>query len=168
VPHPLVEQLRFTRAEWLRGLRGMTEEDGRRRLMPINSVGWIVGHMAWHEQRYWLTRAHGSLPFPILNKVAASGGPASTPSLAEMLSIWRKVTHASDPWLNTLTTADMSNALPGSGPRRSAGDSIQRVTYHYWFHIGEIQAVRQMLGHKRLAQFVGDIDGRAPYRPESQ
>ena len=27
-------------------------------------------------------------------------------------------------------------------------------------------AIRQMLGHKRLAQFVGDLDGQAPYRPE--
>ena len=33
--------------------------------------------------------------------------------------------------------------------------------------IGEIQGIRQMLGHARLPQFVGDIDGRAPYRPEN-
>ena len=40
------------------------------------------------------------------------------------------------------------------------------MTYHYWFHIGEILAIRQILGHPRLPQFVGDIDGRAPYRPD--
>jgi hypothetical protein len=167
VPHPLVEQLRFTRAEWLRGLRGTPEEDGLRRLSPMNSIGWIVGHMAWHEQRYWLTRAQDLTPYPVLNEVAASGGPATTPALSEMMTAWRKVTRASDSWLDRLATTDMSAALPGSGPQRRIGDSIRRVTYHYWFHIGEIQGIRQMLGHTRLPQFVGNIDGRAPYRPET-
>jgi hypothetical protein len=166
VPHSLVEQLRFTRAEWLRGLRGTTEEDGLRRFEPMNSIGWIVGHLAWHEQRSWLTRAQGSIPHPVLNAVAASGGPATSPSLAEMQAAWRKVTHAADPWLDALTRKDLAAALGGDGPPRRVGDSIQRLTYHYWFHIGEIQAIRQMLGHTRLPQFVGDIDSRAPYRLE--
>jgi hypothetical protein len=29
-------------------------------------------------------------------------------------------------------------------------------------------AIRQMLGHKRLPQFVGNIDDEAPYRPETR
>jgi hypothetical protein len=41
-----------------------------------------------------------------------------------------------------------------------------RTIYHYWFYNGENQAIRQSLGHARLAQFVGDIDNEAPYRPE--
>jgi hypothetical protein len=41
--HPLVEQLRFARSEWRRGLRGVPEAEGFRRFEPINS---IVGHMA--------------------------------------------------------------------------------------------------------------------------
>jgi hypothetical protein len=43
---------------------------------------------------------------------------------------------------------------------------IRRVTYHYWYHTGEIQSIRQLLGHKDLAAFVGAIDSEAPYRPE--
>jgi hypothetical protein len=39
------------------------------------------------------------------------------------------------------------------------------MTYHYWFHLGEAQAVRQALGHTSLPSFVGDI-AQAPYRPE--
>ncbi len=50
--HPLVEQHRFARSEWRRGLRGVSEADGSRHFEPSNSIGWIVGHMAWHEQRY--------------------------------------------------------------------------------------------------------------------
>jgi hypothetical protein len=41
------------------------------------------------------------------------------------------------------------------------------MTYHYWFHIGEILAIRQMLGHRRLPEYVGSIEAKAPYRPES-
>ena len=165
--HPLVEQLHFTRAEWLRGLRGVTQAEALRRLEPMNSVGWIVGHLAWHEQRYWLTRAQGSTPYPVLNEVAAAGGPATPPALAEMLAAWREVTRAADRWLDALSTADLLADLPGPGARRRVGDSIHRVTYHYWFHIGEIQAIRQMIGHTRLPQFVGDIERRGPFRPET-
>jgi hypothetical protein len=57
--HPLVDQLRFTRSEWRRGLEGVTEEDAARHLGPMNSIGWIVGHLTWQEQRYLLHRPQG-------------------------------------------------------------------------------------------------------------
>ena len=44
---------------------------------------------------------------------------------------------------------------------------LQRVTYHYWYHIGENMATRQLLGHHRLPQFVGPIDSKAPCRPDT-
>jgi hypothetical protein len=167
VPHPLVEQLRFTRSEWQRALRGVSEEDGNRRLEPMNSIGWIVGHLAWQEQAYFLTRAQQTTPLPVLEKVAASGGPASTPNLPEMRHAWKEVTEQVDPWLDRLTTADMLHELPRPpGFQRTIGDAIRRVTYHYWFHIGEILAIRQMLGHRRLPQYVGNIEAKATYRPE--
>jgi hypothetical protein len=136
-----------------------------RRLQPMNSIGWIVAHMAWHEQRYWLTRAQDQTPRPILNELAASGGPGSTPSLRKVLADWRAVTAAADPWLSGLRPADLRGPLGGSGPRRTIGSALQRVTYHYWFHTGEILAIRQVLGHSRLPEFVGNIDDEAPYRP---
>jgi DinB family protein len=132
----------------------------------MNSIGWIVGHLAWQEQRYWLTRPQGETPIPILNELVANGAPASTPPLGEMLEAWRTITRAADPWLDTLTTADMEAEIGGSGPARRVGDLVRRVTYHYWFHTGEILAIRQILGHQRLPEFVGDIDTKAPYRPE--
>ena len=89
---PLVEQLRFTRSEFRRGLRGTPEADAVRRFEPMNSIGWIVAHMAWHEQRYWLTRAAGETPRPELNEIAANGGPATTPPLRAMLDAWSAVT----------------------------------------------------------------------------
>ena len=168
VAHPLVEQLRFTRGEWRRALRGVSEEDGLRRLEPMNSIGWIVGHLAWHEQSYWLTRGQQTTPLPLLNETVATGMPATTPSLAEMRAAWKKVTALADPWLDRLTTADMLEELPRPpGFRRPVGDAMRRMTYPYWFHIGEILAIRQLLGHRRLPEHVGDIESRAPYRPEA-
>ena len=163
--HPLVEQLRFTRSEFRRGLRGTTEADGARRLEPMNSIGWIVAHMAWHEQRYWLTRALQRTPRPELNEIAANGGPATTPSLKAMLGAWAEVTTAADLWLDRLVAEDLDRSLAGTGPRRTIGSALLRVTYHYWFHTGEILAIRQVLGHRRLPEFVGNLDDEAPYRP---
>ena len=49
---------------------------------------------------------------------------------------------------------------------QTIGSALRRVTYHYWYHIGETQAIRQMLGHRDLPEYVGDIELEAPYRPE--
>jgi hypothetical protein len=46
------------------------------------------------------------------------------------------------------------------------GNLLQRVIYHYWYHTGENMAIRQLLGHGRLPQFVGAIDTKAPYQPQ--
>lgn len=166
--HPLIDQLRFTRREWQRGLDGVSEEDGARHFGPMNCISWTVGHLAWHEQRYWLIRAQGKVLFPKLNELFAYGAPMNTPSLKEMLDIWRTVTQAADPYLDALTTELLQAPLllEGRDVGQSVGSGLRRITYHYWYHIGEIQAIRQMLGHANLPEYVGDIEGEAPYRPE--
>jgi hypothetical protein len=92
----------------------------------------------------------------------------STPSLHEMLEIWHKVTKAADPFLDALTTEALQDnlLLNGESVGQTIGSALRRVTYHYWYHIGEIQAIRQMLGQKALPEYVGDIEIEAPYRPE--
>lgn len=168
MPHPLVDQFRFTRSEWLRGLAGVTEEDGACHFGPMNCISWTVGHLAWHEQRSWLTRPQNILLFPALNELFAYGAPMSTPSFREMLEVWQTVTNAADPFLNTLTTKRLQDdlLLNGESVGQTIGSAIRQVTYHYWYHIGEIQAIRQILGYKDLPEYVGDIEIEAPYRPE--
>jgi len=163
--HPLVDQLRWTRREFQRGLRGVSESDAAQRMGQMNSIGWIVAHMAWQEQRQWLTRAQGQTPHPELDELAPNGGPATTPSLAEVQAIWADVTAASNAWLDGLRADDLAADLAGPGPKRTVGSALLRVTYHCWFHLGEILAIRQLLGHQRLPEFAGNIDGEAPYRP---
>lgn len=167
--HPLVTQLRFTRSEFLLGVKNVNDEDSAKRLLPMNCISWNVGHLAWQEQRYFLYYGQGQMPFPEIQKTFAYGAPASTPTISEMLDIWRKITKMVDPWLNTLTSAKLLETVVVNGKPsdRTIGNLLQRTIYHYWYHNGENQAIRQQLGHKRLPVFVGNIDDRAPYRPET-
>ena len=166
--HPLVDQFRFTRSEWLRGLRGITEQEAAQHFGVMNCISWIVGHLAWHEHRYWVELAQGKMLFPQLNVAYAYGAPMSTPSLQEMLEIWHGATAAADPFLDGLTTESLQADLlrEGKSVGQTIGSALRRITYHYWYHTGEVQAIRQMLGHKDLPEYVGDIELEAPYRPE--
>jgi hypothetical protein len=166
--HPLVDQLRFTRSEFVRAIRGVDEADARRRIEPMNCISWNVGHLAWQEQQYFLTWPRDERPYPDIAREFVSGGPPSTPSLARVLAAWRAITAAADPWLDELGSADLEKRVVSGGReiQRTYGNLLQRVIYHYWFHTGENLAIRQQLGHRRLPQFVGGIDTRAPYRPD--
>jgi hypothetical protein len=169
--HPLVEQLRFTRSEWLRGLEGVSEQDAavHHGPNPMNSIGWIVGHLTWQEQRYLLSRAQGQLPRPDIQEHFAYGAAMTTPAFSETLAAWKAITAATDSYLDRLDTNDLEKDLPldGRAVGQTLGSALRRLTYHYWFHIGEIQAIRQMLGQRDLPEYVGDIEGQAPYRREA-
>ena len=167
-PHPLVAQLRFTRSEFQRALAGLTPDDACKRLLPMNCISWNVGHLAWQEQRYFLTFAQGQVLLPELNQQFAYGAPASTPALDEMQQAWQTVTRAADLWLDTVTTAGLQQLFsnPAADWTTSFGNLLQRVIYHYWYHTGENMAMRQMLGNSDLVDFVGDLDSEAPYRPD--
>jgi uncharacterized damage-inducible protein DinB len=168
-PHPLVSQLRFARSEFVRGLDGVSEEDGTRRVLPMNSLGWMVGHLANQEHRYWVSLAQQTVVFPDLDARVGYGQPASTPPLAEMWGVCKSVTAAADAYLDTLTPEILATFLRRDGKpvAESVGTLLLRNIYHYWFHTGEAAAVRQMLGHTRLPDFVGDMK-EAPYRPEGR
>lgn len=166
--HPLIDQFRFTRREWLRGLAGLSEADASHHFGQMNCISWLVGHLAWHEQRYWLELAQGQLPFPELNEIYAYGAPPSSPPLAKMLEIWHTVSQAADPFLDSLTTEKLQEQLLRNGEAvgQSLGSALRRITYHYWFHTGEVLAIRQLLGQVDLPEYVGDLEIEVPYRPE--
>ena len=166
-PHPLVVQLRFARSEFARGLDGVSEADGLVRKLPMNSIGWMVGHMANQEHRYWVVFAQGKEVVQGLMERVGTGRPASTPPLGEMWASWRTATAAADDYLDTLTVDRLGTFLLKEGKPidESVGTMLMRVIYHYWYHTGEAAAVRQLLGHRDLPEFVGDMD-LAAYRPE--
>lgn len=166
--HPLVVQLRFTRSEFLRAIKKVTDEEARQRFLPMNCISWNIGHLAWQEQQYFLSYAQGQILFPDIHRNFATGAPPSTPPLQEMLSAWRTITKTADPWLDSLTSRELQKHVMSKGKQIAYiyGNLLQRVIYHYWYHIGENMAIRQQLGHAHLPQFVGAIDSKAPYKPE--
>jgi len=167
-PHLLVDQLRFSRSEFVRGLAGVSDEDATRRLMPMNCLSWMVGHLANQEHRYWVILAQQKNVAPDLYALAGYGKPASTPPLGDMWAAWRKVTAVADEYLDILTPEIMQEYFlrDGKPVDENVGTLLIRNIYHYWYHTGEAAAVRQMLGHTNLPEFVGEINVAA-YRPEA-
>jgi uncharacterized damage-inducible protein DinB len=165
--HPLVEQLRFTRSEFRSAFRTVSDDDARRRIEPMNCISWNIGHLAWQEQRYFVTFAQGETPYPDIAEEFQVGAPASQPELARVVEVWSAVTAAADRWLDTVDAESLAERVVSRGrpTARVYGNLLQRTIYHYWYHTGETMAIRQLLGHGRLPQFVGNIDDRAPYRP---
>lgn len=170
VPHPLVVQLRFTRREFARAVVGVTDEEALERPGGLNAVGWAVAHLTWQEQKYFLDLGQGERPYPDVDRAFRPGASAATPPLEEALRAWRDVTRRADPWLDTLDVAAMAapyRKKDGAPGGRIVGDLVQRVTYHYWYHLGQVVAVRRLLGHAKVPQFVGNLDAEASYTPES-
>lgn len=165
--HPLIDQLRFTRSELSRGLEGVDPDEGSRHFGPMNCIAWIVGHLAWQEQAYWLYRAQGELLYQELNDTYAYGAPMSTPDLSQTLTVWREIVQATEAYLDGLTAPTLLRQLPLNGQQvgQTIGSALLRMTYHYWYHLGEIQAVRQLLGHEELPEYVGSLEKQAPFQP---
>ena len=165
--HLLFLQLCFARREFVRCLEGVGEAEAQRRLMPMNCISWMVGHLANQEHRYWVVFAQQRNLASDLNDLVGYGKPASTPPLNEMWEIWRKVTAEADKYLDTLMPEIMQKYLLRDGKPldESVGTLLMRNIYHYWYHTGEASAVRQMLGHTNLPDFVGDMSA-VMYRTE--
>ena len=165
--HPLVTQLHFARSEFVRSLAGITDEDARTRIEPMNCITWNIGHLANHEQSLWVYVAQGKALYPDLHKLVGNGSPASTPPLDEMWAIWGDVTKAADDYLSTVTTETLETHFMRRGEpmQENIGTCLLRNIYHYWYHCGESAGIRQALGHTDLPQFVGDML-TAIYRPE--
>jgi hypothetical protein len=166
--HPLVDQLRFARSEFRRGLEGVTDGEARRRFIPMNCLSWNIGHLAAQEQRYWLLYAQGDMPLHEVDRIFRYGSPASTPALADAWLAWERITAAADPWHDAVTTRTLLSygTRDGKPTDFTLGSLLLRNTYHYWYHTGENAAIRQQLGHTDLPDFVGNIDDEAPYRVE--
>jgi len=157
--HPLVTQLKFARSEFERCMQGVSSEEALRRFLPMNCLSWIVGHLASQEHYLWVQRAQGKDIAPDLQNLVGFGQPASTPEWDEMWTLWHKITDEADFFLSSLSTEMLGKHLSWQGleAREDIGTSLLRNIFHYWFHMGEAHAIRQMLGHKNLPGFVGNM-----------
>ena len=149
----LVTQLRFARSEFVRCLERVPPEDAVRRLRPMNSLSWIVGHLASQEHHLWVEMAQRKDIASDLYKLVGYGVPGSTPPLEDMWEVWHSITSAADEYLDTLSGEMLYSHLEGRS--EDIGTTLLRNIYHYWYHLGEAHAVRSILGHEELPEFVG-------------
>lgn len=157
--HFLVQQLRFTRVEFARSFAGVSEEDAIHRLMPMNSISWIVAHLASQEHYLWVECAQGKNLLPEIVRRCGYGTPASTPPLDLAVEAWEAVKTAADIYLNQLTPEKLETFLVENGRpfEENVGTILMRNIYHYWSHLGEIISIRQIMGHPHVPEYVGDL-----------
>src|SRR5207248_7936142 len=110
--------------EWVRGLESVTADEAARRFGPINPIAWMIGHLAWQEQLYWLERAQGQTVVPEV-KAFGYGKPLSVPALDEAWTWWRAVTTAADPYLEDLAEIGRASCRE-RGEISVGGGSIER------------------------------------------
>lgn len=152
-----IDLVRFALSEFERGLEGLSDEDARKRLTKadgseMNAISWTVAHIAGH----WLNRPER------LMRYASGSKNAEPPSLEDALTFLAEAKGFTESWL-----PDATDEFLASQPERLRGESIgtgvMRAVLHTWFHTGEINAVRQMLGHGEIG-FVGQMVGKLEWR----
>ncbi len=145
-----IEVARFTLAEFNRNLEGLSENDARARMTKagggaMNAITWAMAHIAGH----WLSR-----PKRLENFDFQTGDP-TPPTLADA-RVWLDEAAAfTERWLPA-ADAELLGTKPAFLRGESIGTGVMRATLHTWFHCGEINVIRQLLGHPEIA-FLGDI-----------
>ena len=164
--HFIVEQLRFAKQSFIEGLEGLSAENAQSRLNNANCISWMVGHLAQFDQLLWLEYAQGKTEDESL-AAFAYGEPASTPALAAVLPVWHAVNAEVEAYLSTLMDEQIGAPLmiDGRPSRENVGTLLLRQTWHYWYHLGEAQAIRQALGDEDLVQYVGRMGAEVMFRP---
>ena len=62
--HTLVQMLYLARKEFERNLVGLTDEDARKRIEPMNCISWIIAHVANQHHLFSWTGLKAKIPTP--------------------------------------------------------------------------------------------------------
>ena len=155
--HTLVQMQHLTRKEFERGLQGLSDEDARKRIMPMNCISWIVAHVANQQHTFFVDWPQGKEDDPRYREFGY-GSPASQPPLAQAMALWQASCDEADVWLHAATKESLQLQGPLTSPEgENGGTLIVRHIFHTWCHLGEISSIRQMLGH-RPPEFVNMYD----------
>jgi hypothetical protein len=147
--------------EFRRGLEGLTPDEAQLRQEKadgsrMNAISWTVQHIGAH----WANARLVALGMPLERPNPPRDG--TPPAFEDARAIFDKAT-ADLTWIDTAGDERMSVRFPQAN-NESAGTFLARAILHTWFHIGEINAVRQLLGHPPM-DFVGDLHGRLAWLP---
>ena len=162
------ELVRFAISEFERGLKGLTDEEAIARLdkadgTQTNSITWTTGHVStgWLFVHALMTGERAQIGERVF---FGPGADPTPPSLEEMRTMFAKAKALTEEWLPDATD-ELLSSKRDFGPQASEnlGTQLVRAVLHTWFHTGEINAMRQTLGHPEIS-FVGRMVGRLEYR----
>jgi hypothetical protein len=158
----------FALSECERGLQGLGDSDAEVRIdkadgSQMNAITWTVGHIAmhWHWTDFLVTEA----PLPP-NPLAFFGQTAdpTPPPMAGTREMLAQAVSRAETWLPAADDELLSSKrVFGPQKEERLGVQLLRAVLHTWFHIGEINAQRQLLGHEPIG-FVGPMLGRLEWR----
>ncbi|MFX1265475.1 MAG: DinB family protein [Promethearchaeota archaeon] len=155
--HTLVQMVYLTRKEFERNFQGLTDEDARKRIEPMNCISWIIAHVACQHHAFFVDWPQGIETAPQYQHYGY-GSPASQPPLEEALTMWRDACEESDAWLQAATDKNLQVKGTFTSPEsENWGTLLVRCIFHTWCHLGEINSIRQILGHQP-PQFVNMHD----------
>ncbi len=98
-------------------------------------------------------------------RIFGPGADATPLPLTDALKMMADAKRSID-WLGSADDPLLASSPPGHFlSRESVGTNVMRVILHTWFHTGEINAVRQLLGHAEI-RFVGKLIGNLEWRSE--
>jgi uncharacterized damage-inducible protein DinB len=145
------------RADLMRALDGFDDASGALRLGGLNEVAWMVAHLAFQEQAYWLLAFDRDPPRPQLAEYRRSR-PDPVMPLSQALDAYRAVSAATEPFLLGLRAEDLERRTPSVELqlKEPIGVLCLRVFGHHYVHIGQITAVRRWLGMP-VPPFVGRL-----------
>lgn len=148
----------FALSEFERGLEGLSEDEAQRRIEKaggsrMNAISWTAAHIAGH----WLHRPAR------LDRYNFGSDDPTPPTLAEARALLAEARAYTSGWLARADDRLMAHVPEGTGGE-NVGTALMRAILHTWFHAGEINAVRQMLGHPEIP-FVGQMLGNLEWRP---
>ena len=155
--HTLVQMHYLTRKEFERNLVGLTDEDARKRIEPMNCISWIIAHVACQYQAFFVDWPQGKVT-DSRYLAYGYGSPASQPPLEEAMTLWRDACQEADAWMQAATKESLQERGTLTSPENENwGALLVRSIFHTWCHLGEISSIRQILGH-RPPQFVSMYD----------
>src|SRR5690606_31805350 len=150
-------------------LEDLSDEDARERLPKrdgtrMNAISWIVCHVAgqWLGSALRAAESTDDHLQELMDRrtryLAAFEDPPSLDEarafLHDVREACRWVEQADDAYLGSLGREGFRNRLH---PSETAGTGLLRAVFHNWCHMGEINAIRQVQGHREIefVRFMG-------------
>jgi hypothetical protein len=148
--------------EFRRGLEGLTAEEAMERFEKrdgtrMNAISWTILHIGAH----WANVATAAAGLPLSTPGPPRDG--TPPPFEDALQVFEQATQDLS-WIENTSDEPFLRAL-SELRGESVGTFLARAIAHTWFHIGEINAVRQLLGHAEI-RFVGPAGARMVWVPD--